>query len=48
VAGHRRRGSATGRGPHPPEPLAPGTSYAGEEIDPFTHDVYERNEEDEE
>ena len=28
------------------EPLAPGTSYAGEEIDPFTHDVLERDEEE--
>jgi NADH-quinone oxidoreductase subunit E len=26
------------------EPLAPGTSYAGEEIDPFTHDVLEEPE----
>jgi NADH-quinone oxidoreductase subunit E len=27
------------------EPLAPGTSFAGEEIDPFTHDVLEEDEE---
>ena len=33
--------------PDPVEPLAPGTSYAGEEIDPFTHDVYERDEDEE-
>src|SRR5919109_668682 len=33
-----------GPSPHPKpvsEPFAPGTSYAGEEIDPFTHDVLE-------
>jgi NADH-quinone oxidoreductase subunit E len=30
--------------PDPLEPLAPGTSYAGEEIDPFTRDMYEENE----
>jgi NADH-quinone oxidoreductase subunit E len=28
------------------EPLAPGTSYAGEEIDPFTRDVLEGDEEE--
>ena len=28
------------------EPLAPGTSYAGEDIDPFTHDVLEPDEEE--
>ncbi len=42
---------AEGPPPHPREiiePLAPGTSYAGEEIDPFTHDVLEPDEEDEE
>jgi hypothetical protein len=27
------------------EPFAPGTSYAGEELDPFTHDVLEESEE---
>jgi NADH-quinone oxidoreductase subunit E len=35
---------AEGPAPHPrevPEPFAPGTSYAGEEIDPFTRDVIE-------
>jgi hypothetical protein len=40
---------AEGPPPHRPditEPLAPGTSYAGEEIDPFTHDVLERDEEE--
>jgi NADH:ubiquinone oxidoreductase subunit E len=31
--------------PGPPEPLAPGTSYAGEDVDPFTHDVLEEDEE---
>jgi NADH-quinone oxidoreductase subunit E len=39
---------AEGEPPHPrpiPEPLAPGTSLAGEEIDPFTHDVLEEDEE---
>jgi NADH-quinone oxidoreductase subunit E len=30
------------------EPLAPGTSYAGEQVDPFTHDVLEEEEEGEE
>ena len=42
---------AEGPPPHRPdviEPLAPGTSYAGEEIDPFTHDVLEPDEEGEE
>ena len=39
------------RGPPPhrreaTEPLAPGTSYAGEEIDPFTHDVLEPDDEE--
>jgi NADH-quinone oxidoreductase subunit E len=29
------------------EPLAPGTSYAGEEIDPFTHDVLEPEDQEE-
>jgi NADH-quinone oxidoreductase subunit E len=41
---------AEGPAPHrpgPPEPLAPGTSYAGEDVDPFTHDVLERDEEEE-
>jgi NADH-quinone oxidoreductase subunit E len=33
--------------PDPLEPLAPGTSYAGEDIDPFTHDVLEPDEEEE-
>ena len=33
--------------PAPTEPYAPGTSHAGEEVDPFTHDVLE-GEEDEE
>ena len=28
--------------------LAPGTSFAGEQIDPFTHDVLEEKQEDEE
>ncbi len=28
------------------EPFAPGTSYAGEEIDPFTHDVLEPDDEE--
>jgi NADH-quinone oxidoreductase subunit E len=40
---------AEGPAPHPrevPEPLAPGTSYAGEEIDPFTRDVIEPEEEE--
>jgi NADH-quinone oxidoreductase subunit E len=39
---------AEGPPPHRPpvrEPLAPGTSYAGEDIDPFTHDVLEEEEE---
>ena len=38
---------AEGPSPHPrevPEPLAPGTSYAGEEIDPFTRDEDEEGE----
>ena len=42
---------AEGPPPHPKpitEPLAPGTSYAGEQIDPFTHDVLEDEDEDEE
>jgi NADH-quinone oxidoreductase subunit E len=42
---------AEGPSPHPrevPEPLAPGTSYAGEEIDPFTRDVIEPEEEERE
>jgi NADH-quinone oxidoreductase subunit E len=42
---------AEGPPPHPKpitEPLAPGTSYAGEQIDPFTHDVLEDENEDEE
>jgi NADH-quinone oxidoreductase subunit E len=34
--------------PDPPEPLAPGTSLAGEDADLFTHDVLERDEEGEE
>jgi NADH-quinone oxidoreductase subunit E len=41
---------AEGPPPHPrevPEPLAPGTSYAGEEIDPFTRDVRDEDEEGE-
>jgi NADH-quinone oxidoreductase subunit E len=41
---------AEGPPPHPrevPEPLAPGTSYAGEEIDPFTRDVLDEDEEGE-
>jgi NADH-quinone oxidoreductase subunit E len=41
---------AEGPPPHPreiPEPLAPGTSLAGEEVDPFTHDVLEPEEEEE-
>jgi NADH-quinone oxidoreductase subunit E len=41
---------AKGPPPHPrevPEPLAPGTSYAGEEIDPFTRDVLDEDEEGE-
>jgi NADH-quinone oxidoreductase subunit E len=41
---------AEGPPPHPrevTEPLAPGTSYAGEGIDPFTHDVLEPEEEEE-
>jgi NADH-quinone oxidoreductase subunit E len=33
--------------PDPPEPLAPGTSLAGEDADPFTHDVLERDDEEE-
>jgi len=40
---------AEGPPPHrsaPPEPFAPGTSYAGEDVDPFTHDVLEEDEED--
>jgi NADH-quinone oxidoreductase subunit E len=40
---------AEGPSPHArdvPEPLAPGTSYAGEEIDPFTRDVIEPEEEE--
>jgi hypothetical protein len=40
---------AEGPPPHPreiAEPLAPGTSYAGEEIDPFTHDVLEPDDEE--
>jgi NADH-quinone oxidoreductase subunit E len=40
---------AEGPPPHArevPEPLAPGTSYAGEEIDPFTQDVIEPEEEE--
>jgi hypothetical protein len=39
---------AEGPPPHPREirePLAPGTSYAGEDVDPFTHDVLEEDEE---
>ena len=39
---------AEGPPPHRPpvrEPFAPGTSYAGEEIDPFTHDILEEEEE---
>jgi len=39
---------AEGPAPHArevTEPFAPGTSYAGEEIDPFTHDVLEEDEE---
>jgi NADH:ubiquinone oxidoreductase subunit E len=39
---------AEGPPPHPRpirEPLAPGTSHAGEEIDPFTRDVLEEDEE---
>jgi NADH-quinone oxidoreductase subunit E len=42
---------AEGPPPHRPapiEPLAPGTSYAGEDVDPFTHDVLEPAEEEEE
>jgi NADH:ubiquinone oxidoreductase subunit E len=42
---------AEGRAPHragPPEPFAPGTSYAGEDVDPFTHDVLEPDEEKDE
>jgi (2Fe-2S) ferredoxin len=41
---------AVGPPPHPapiPEPLAPGTSLAGEEIDPFTRDVLEPDEDEE-
>jgi NADH-quinone oxidoreductase subunit E len=41
---------ATGPRPHPrdlTEPLAPGTSYAGEDVDPFTHDVIEPEREEE-
>jgi NADH-quinone oxidoreductase subunit E len=34
--------------PDPAEPFAPGTSYAGEDVDPFTHDVLERDEDEEE
>ena len=34
--------------PDPTEPLAPGTSFAGEDADPFTHDVLERDEDEEE
>src|SRR5919108_2877296 len=30
-----------------PEPLAPGTSVAGEDVDPFTHEVVEPEEEEE-
>jgi NADH-quinone oxidoreductase subunit E len=33
--------------PDPQEPLAPGTSYAGEDVDPFTHDVVEPGREEE-
>jgi NADH-quinone oxidoreductase subunit E len=39
---------AEGPPPHPreiAEPFAPGTSYAGEEVDPFTRDVVEGEEE---
>jgi NADH-quinone oxidoreductase subunit E len=42
---------AEGPPPHPreiAEPFAPGTSYAGEEVDPFTRDVVEGEEEGEE
>ena len=42
---------AEGPPPHRPpipEPLAPGTSYAGEKVDPFTRDVLEEDEEEEE
>ncbi|MEA2406008.1 MAG: NADH-quinone oxidoreductase subunit [Thermoleophilaceae bacterium] len=41
---------AVGPPPHPtpiPEPLAPGTSHAGEQIDPFTRDVLGEEEEGE-
>ena len=41
---------AEGPPPHPRsirEPLAPGTSHAGEQIDPFTRDVHEPEEEEE-
>jgi NADH-quinone oxidoreductase subunit E len=39
------------KGPPPhmreiPEPFAPGTSFAGEQVDPFTHDVVEPEEEE--
>ena len=40
---------AKGPAPHPrevTEPLAPGTSYAGEDVDPFTRDVIEPEEEE--
>jgi hypothetical protein len=40
---------AEGPEPHPrevTEPLAPGTSVAGEDIDPFTHDILEEGEEE--
>ena len=40
---------AEGPPPHPKpitEPLAPGTSHAGEQIDPFTHDVVEDEDEE--
>jgi NADH-quinone oxidoreductase subunit E len=33
--------------PDPPEPFAPGTSLAGEDADPFTHDILERDDEEE-
>jgi NADH-quinone oxidoreductase subunit E len=41
---------AEGEPPHArpvTEPLAPGTSFAGEDIDPFTHDVLEHEEDEE-